>query len=168
VIRSETARHATGLRVLAEQRARELGYTNVEAMLEEAFATDRPWTEVADRLGIRVDSVSKWARRLGMLRGEGWNMERAHRQQRAASAFATPIGQAALNPPTSPKPSRQDLLEIAIQRAAQRVQTPAAMRSLARCTAVRCPRLNPTSDELLRLTPDEEREWAANHSSFML
>lgn len=75
--RSANDRCARNLRVLAEQRARELGYANVEAMLEEAYATDRPWTEVAVELGVCKDNtVSKWARKLGMVRGEGWYMER--------------------------------------------------------------------------------------------
>ena len=156
MIRSETARHATGLRVLAEQRARELGYASVEAMLEHAYKTDRPWTEVAAELGVcRVDSVSKWARRLGMHRGEGWYMERAQRTQR--STFATPIGQAALDAHPGCKLTRQELLTAAVQRAARRIDTPAARRSLARC----CQHIDP-SDILLQLTPEEETEWRSN------
>jgi hypothetical protein len=168
--RSATARHATGLRVLAEQRARELGYASVEAMLETAYAIDRPWTEVAAELGVcRVDSISKWARKLGMVRGEGWYMERrAHRAQRAASAFATPIGRAALDPTPGRRLTPLEALEIAMQRAAARVTTPAgqraALRSLAACQASRCPQLDPTSDVLLALTPEEEAEYAARHT----
>jgi hypothetical protein len=139
--RSATALRGTNLRVLAEQRARELGYASVEALLEEAYATDRPWTAVAAELGVcRVDSISQWARKLGMLRGEGWFMERAHRAPES------------VHPPT-----KQAVLAAAIARAAARVPTPAAVRSLARCQD-----LDP-ADVVLRLTPEEEAEWAAYH-----
>lgn len=159
--RSETAtRQPIGLRVLAEQRARELGYASVEAMLEAAYATDRPWTEVAAELGVcRVDSVSKWARRLGMLRGEGWYMEREQRDQRSSP----PVGKAAFDPAPCRQPSRQELLTAAVQRAAQRVNTPAARRSLARC----CQHIDPAA-VVLCLTPEEEAEWAARHAGAWL
>lgn len=152
--RSATALRGTNLRVLAEQRARELGYGSVEAMLETAYATDRPWTEVAAELGVcRVDSVSKWARKLGMHRGEGWYMEREHRDQRSSP----PVGKAAFDPAPRRQPSRQELLAAAVQRAAQRIDTPAARRSRARC----CQHIDP-ADIILQLTPEEETEWRNN------
>ena len=143
--RSATAtRQPIGLRVLAEQRARELGYGSLEALLDEAYAAGRPWSEVATQLAVcDSDSISKWARRLGMNRGDGWYMEREQRQQRSSAPVAGP--------------SRQEALLSAIQRAAQRVPTPAALRSLARCHEID-----------LALTPDEEAEWAARHAGAWL
>jgi hypothetical protein len=96
--RSATAtRQPIGLRVLAEQRARELGYGSLEALLDEAYAAGRPWSEVATQLAVcDSDSISKWARRLGMNRGDGWYMEREQRQQRSSAPVAGPSRQEAL------------------------------------------------------------------------
>jgi hypothetical protein len=142
---------ATGLRLAAERRARELGYASVEAMLEEAYAAERPWTEVAAELGLCKDNtVSKWARKLGMVRGERWNMARRgeHYAPRARVVKA---------PEACCQLSRPEVLAAAIARAAARVPTPAARRSLARCQ-----HCDPAGVDL-RLTPAEEAEWAAYH-----
>lgn len=133
------------VRQAADNRARVLGYAGIVDMLETAYGNDKPWTEVAQELGVaHVDTVAQWARKLGLKRGNAWY--RGH---------LAPIGRAASDPPRQRRQNHHDLLSDAVQRAARRVRNAAAYRSL-----VRCGRATATEDDpLLMLTPDEEAEW---------
>jgi hypothetical protein len=125
--RTQTNRLRTPARAPAEMRARELGYDNLTAMLEAAYAADRPWTEVAQELDVcKVDTVSKWARKLGMRRGEGWFQQHEHRDQ-----LIEPVGKARLEPTSTQRPpaSREETISAALQRAAQRAPTPSSSGS---------------------------------------
>ena len=63
------------VRQAADNRARVLGYAGIVDMLETAYGNDKPWTEVAQELGVAyVDTVAQWARSLGLKRGNSCHM----------------------------------------------------------------------------------------------
>lgn len=122
----------TETRVKAEAAAQAQGYRDLADLLGAAYADETPWTVVAQRLGVRAESVVYWARQLGLRRGSRWQGERGNH------AHLAPVGQAQCQ---APQPGRRALprpARLALLQAAARPELSPAARAVARRSLTRC------------------------------